>query len=117
MTSPWEEQRDGWSWQISDLCLEKLLLMRDLDWALLSPWEPALMEGTSSSGSHHDSPSPLPPWRETAKQQQQHPSAPSMKSGDKGTVEVRRGRSGAGAAADAICIFARALEGRTGCQG
>lgn len=34
--SPWEEQRDGWSWQVGDLHVRKLLLMRHHDWALLS---------------------------------------------------------------------------------
>lgn len=118
MTSPWEEQRDGWSWQIGDLCLEKLPLMRSWPGA---PFPVATStdrgDGTSSSsGSHHDSPSSLPPWCETAGQQQQPP-APCMEPGDEGMAEARRGRSGAGAAADAVCIFARSLEGRSGCQG
>ena len=72
-------------------------------------------DGACSSGSHHDSPPPLPPWCKTAKRQ--HPSAPCMEPEGEGAAEARRGHSDARAATDVICIFARSLEGRSGCWG
>lgn len=110
-----EEQRDGWSWRVGDLCLEELPLMRCLAWVLLSPQHPVLTEGMELVHRVHatTTPPPLPPRSKTA--EQQHPSAPCTEPGGEGAAEARRRHSSAGATADAICIFARSLEGRSGC--